>query len=158
VTDDPAPDDLTHVEAGEAGMVDVGEKPRTARRAVARGGIRLRAETVAALREDELGKGDALAVARVAATQAAKHTWETVPMCHQIPLTDVDAEFVVGDGGVTCEVAVETTARTGCEMEALQAVTTGLCTVWDMVKSVEKVDGAYPEAQIGGIEVVERES
>ena len=96
---DPATD-LTHVKDGDVQMVDVGDKPDTARRAVARGHIDLRESTVDAIRADEVGKGDVLATARVGAVQAVKHTWETIPMCHQIPITNVETTFEVGDDHV----------------------------------------------------------
>jgi cyclic pyranopterin phosphate synthase len=150
-------DELTHVADGDVDMVDVGAKPETARRAVARGHVRLAPRTVAAIREDAVEKGDVLATARVGAIQAVKHTWETVPLCHQIPITNVDTDFEVRDDGVTLTVAVETTGKTGCEMEALEGVTTGLNVVFDMVKAVEKDDdGAYRTAEIGGVRVVEK--
>ena len=148
---------LTHVDGGDVQMVDVGDKPDTARRAVARGTIRLRSSTVDAIRADEVGKGDVLATARVGAVQAVKHTWETIPMCHGIPITNVETTFDVGDGRVDLEVAVETTGKTGCEMEALEGVTTGLNVVWDMVKAVEKDDdGGYPATRIDDVRVVEK--
>jgi cyclic pyranopterin phosphate synthase len=151
--------DLTHVtDDGDAQMVDVGEKPDTARRAVARGHIRLQESTVDAIRENGIGKGDVLAVARVGAIQAVKHTWETIPMCHQIPITNVDTSFDVTDDRVTLDVAVETTGKTGCEMEALEGVTTGLNVVWDMVKAAEKdAEGQYPGTRISDVEVVSKE-
>jgi len=151
--------DLTHTDAGgSADMVDVGDKPDTRRRAVARGEIRLRPGTVAAVRADEVGKGDVLSVARVGAVQAVKHTWETIPLCHQIPITNVDTAFSVEDDRIALEVTVETTGKTGCEMEALQGVSTGLNVVWDMVKAAEKgPGGAYPDTRIGDVRVVEKE-
>jgi len=152
-------DDLTHTtEDGDVQMVDVGDKPDTARRAVARGRIRLTESTVAAIRADEIGKGDVLATARVGAIQAVKHTWETIPMCHQIPITNVETDFSVDQDAVTLDVAVETTGKTGCEMEALEGVTTGLNVVWDMVKAAEKdADGQYPQTAIEDVRVVEKE-
>ena len=88
--------DLTHVAAeGDARMVDVGDKPDVARRAVAHGELRLQPSTLEAIRADTVEKGDVLAVARVGAIQAVKHTWEAVPMCHQIPVTNVDGELDV---------------------------------------------------------------
>ncbi|MFK5602716.1 cyclic pyranopterin monophosphate synthase MoaC [Haloferax volcanii] len=151
--------DLTHVdEEGNVQMVDVGAKPDSRRRAVARGTIHLSAATVRAIRDDEIGKGDVLATARIGAIQAVKHTWETIPMCHQIPITNVDTEFEVGDESVTLSVTVGTTGKTGCEMEALEGVTTGLNVVWDMVKAAEKDDdGQYPGTQISDVEVVTKE-
>jgi cyclic pyranopterin phosphate synthase len=157
-----APDpreELTHTDAGgDVRMVDVGGKPDSARRAVASGEIRLRPRTVDAVREDRIEKGDVLATARVGAVQAVKHTWETIPMCHQIPITNVDADFDVREDRVVLTVAVETTGKTGCEMEALEGVTTGLNVVWDMVKAAEKDDdGGYPDTRIENVRVVEKE-
>lgn len=156
--DDPA-DGLTHTtESGEVEMVDVGDKPDTRRRAVARGEIVLRESTVGAIENDEAGKGDVLATARIGAIGAVKRTWESIPMCHSIPITNVDTDFKIGGTRVELTVAVETTGKTGCEMEALQGVTTGLNTVWDMVKAMEKDDdGAYPETAIEAVCVTEKE-
>jgi cyclic pyranopterin phosphate synthase len=155
--DGPA-DDLTHTtDAGDVQMVDVGGKPDTVRRAVARGRIRLRPSTVEAIRADEVGKGNVLATARIGAIDAVKHTWETIPMCHQIPITNIETAFDLGEDRVELEVAVETTGKTGCEMEAIQGVTTGLGVVWDMVKAAEKdEDGGYPETSIEDVRVVEK--
>ena len=151
--------DLTHVtDDGDAQMVDVGDKPDSARRAVARGRIELDPSTIESIRANELEKGDVLAVARVGAIDAVKHTWETIPMCHQIPITNVETTFDVDDAGIELSVAVETTGKTGCEMEALEGVTTGLNVVWDMVKAAEKdAEGQYPSTRIGGVEVVSKE-
>jgi cyclic pyranopterin phosphate synthase len=138
-------------------MVDVGSKPDTARRAVAAGRIELRSSTVAAIEADEVEKGDVLSTARIGAVQAVKHTWETVPMCHQIPITDVETAFELGDDALELTVAVETTGKTGCEMEALEGVTTGLNVVWDMVKAAEKDDdGSYPDTAIEDMRVIEK--
>ena len=152
-------DELTHTtDEGEAQMVDVGDKPDTARRAVARGEIHLQPSTIEAIRGDEVGKGNVLATARVGAIQAVKHTWETIPMCHQIPITNVETDFAVAADTITLEVAVETTGKTGCELEALQGVTTGPDVVWDMVKAAEKdEDGQYPDTGIGDVRVIEKE-
>jgi cyclic pyranopterin phosphate synthase len=159
MSDDADPSDLTHTDAeGKAKMVDVGSKPDTKRRAVAVGEIHLQPSTVAAIRENDVGKGDVLAVARVGAIQAVKHTWETIPMCHQIPITNVDTEFAVHDDRVELTVGVETTGKTGCEMEALEGVTTGLNVVWDMVKAVEKdSEGQYPDTRIANVRVASKE-
>ncbi len=157
--DAPGADELTHTtDEGDVQMVDVGEKPDTDRRAVAAGEIRLQPSTIEAISANEVGKGDVLATARVGAIQAVKHTWETIPMCHQIPITNVDTEFELGDDRIELEVAVETTGKTGCEMEALEGVTTGLNVVWDMIKAVEKDDaGQYPETAIENVRVVTKE-
>ncbi|MFC6953053.1 cyclic pyranopterin monophosphate synthase MoaC [Halorubellus litoreus] len=154
---DGSRDDLTHVEDGAASMVDVGDKPESARRAVARGRLALSPASVAAIRADDVEKGDVLATARIGAIQAVKHTWETIPLCHQIPITNVDTEFALDDDALSLTVAVETTGQTGCEMEALEGVTTGLNVVFDMVKAVEKDgDGGYPTAAIEDVRVVEK--
>ncbi len=152
-------DELTHTDAdGAVRMVDVGSKPDSNRRAVARGTVRLTPSTVEAIRGDELAKGDVLTTARIGAIDAVKHTWETIPMCHQIPITNVDTAFDIGDDRVVLEVGVETTGKTGCEMEALQGVATGLNVVWDMVKAAEKdADGGYPDTRIEDIRVLSKE-
>ena len=151
-------EEFTHVDSeGDAQMVDVGEKDNSQRRAVARGEIRLSEGTLTAIAADDVEKGDVLTTARIGAIQAVKHTWETIPMCHQIPITNVETDFDVGDDRVTLTVAVETTGKTGCEMEALEGVTTGLNVVWDMVKAAEKDDdGEYPATRVDGVEVVEK--
>ncbi|PSP88497.1 cyclic pyranopterin monophosphate synthase MoaC [Halobacteriales archaeon QS_4_69_34] len=150
--------ELTHTTAsGDAQMVDVGGKPDSARRAVARGEIVLQESTVDAVRTEEIEKGDVLATARVGAVGAVKHTWETIPLCHAIPITNVETDFALGEGGIALEVVVETVGKTGCEMEALQGVTTGLGVVWDMVKAAEKdAEGQYPETAIEDVRVIEK--
>ena len=160
MSDEPSDtNELTHTTSeGDAQMVDVGAKPDSARRAVARGTIRLRQSTVAAIEADEIEKGDVFTTARLGAIRAVKHTWETIPLCHGIPITNVETEFTLDDDHVTLTVAVETTGKTGCEMEALQGVTTGLNTVWDMTKAAEKdSDGQYPNTEIEGVRVLEKE-
>ena len=157
-TGDASAADLTHVdESGAAQMVDVGGKADSKRRAVARGTIHLQPTTVAAIRENDVEKGDVLATARIGAIQAVKHTWEAIPMCHQIPITNVDTQFDVDDDRITLTVGVETHGKTGCEMEALEGVTTGLNVVWDMVKAAEKDDdGQYPQTRLTDVGIVEK--
>ena len=158
-TESATTDELTHVNTdGDVQMVDVGAKPDTNRRAIARGEIELTRTTIDAVHDNEIGKGDVLATARVGAIQAVKHTWETIPMCHQIPITNVDTVFDVHETAIELRVTVETTGKTGCEMEALEGVTTGLNVIWDMVKAAEKDDaGQYPETGITDIEIVEKQ-
>lgn len=155
----PVTDEFTHsTPDGDVDIVDIGGKPDTVRRAVAEGVIELQPSTVEAIRANDVAKGNVVSTARVGAIQAAKHTWETIPMCHQIPITNVDTDFTVGDTRIELQVAVETLGKTGCEMEALQGVTTGLLVVWDMVKSMEKTDdGQYPQTRIEGIRVTSKE-
>lgn len=151
--------ELTHTnEDGTVQMVDVGGKPQSRRRAVASGEIQLQSTTIDAIRDSEIGKGDVLATGRIGAVQAVKHTWETIPMCHGIPITNVDTRFELESNGVRCEVHVETTGQTGCEMEALVGVTTGLNVIWDMVKAAEKdKNGQYPDTKITDVRVLEKE-
>lgn len=150
---------LTHVDSrGSVQMVDIGQKPNSLRRALARGKIHLSPSTIAAIQANNIEKGDVLATARVGAVQAVKRTWETIPMCHHIPITNVDTEFTFGDQTLTLTVVVETTGKTGCEMEALEGVSTGLNVIWDMVKAAEKnADGEYPSTKITDIEVLTKE-
>src|SRR5882757_6328534 len=113
--------DLSHVdEAGAVRMVDVGAKPLSRRRAVARAEVRMAPETARRLRE--LPKGDALATAQVAGIMAAKRTSELIPLCHSLPLAHVEVSLEVGAEGVEISASVESTAQTGVEMEALTAV------------------------------------
>ncbi|RJX43593.1 cyclic pyranopterin monophosphate synthase MoaC [Halonotius aquaticus] len=152
-------DELTHTDdSGTAQMVDVGDKPDSKRRAVAKGSIHLQASTIEAIEANDVAKGDVLATARIGAIQAVKHTWESIPMCHQIPVTNVDTEFSVDNDQIQLTVAVETTGKTGCEMEALEGVTTGLNVIWDMCKAAEKdADGGYPDTRIDGVRVSSKE-
>lgn len=132
---------LTHVdESGKARMVDVSGKPVTERMARARGVILMRPETLEQIRTNQISKGDVLGVARVAGILAAKRTAELVPLCHQIPLTDVRIEFELDQNlpGVRVEATARTAAQTGVEMEALVAVSVSLITLYDMAKGVDK--------------------
>jgi cyclic pyranopterin monophosphate synthase len=131
--------DLSHVdESGEVRMVDVGAKPVSRRRAVARASVRMAAETAARLRA--LPKGDALATAQLAGIMAAKRTSELIPLCHPLRLTKVDVTFDArgGNGTLGVEARVRTVDKTGVEMEALTAVSVAALTVYDMIKAVEK--------------------
>jgi cyclic pyranopterin phosphate synthase len=129
-------------------MVDVGAKPAVHRRAVAHAVVRMRPETAAALRS--LPKGDALATAQVAGIMAAKRTAELIPLCHPLPLTHVDLTVDVGDEGAEIEAAVETTAPTGVEMEALTAASVAALTVYDMAKALDD------DMVVGEIRLVEK--
>jgi cyclic pyranopterin monophosphate synthase len=145
MTADSAPPRLTHLnQAGEVHMVDVAAKAVTAREAVAEGFLALAPEALALVREGRAGKGDVLAVARVAAIQAAKRTAELIPLCHPLPLSGLEVEIseaVLPDGsglGLRCAATVRTTGPTGVEMEALTAVQVGLLTLYDMLKSADR--------------------
>jgi cyclic pyranopterin phosphate synthase len=133
--------ELTHLdEHGAARMVDVGEKPQTARRAVARALVRMDPATAARVAAGDAPKGDVLGTARIAGIQAAKRTGELIPLCHPLPLdhVDVDAEVDAETGTVTITAEARVTARTGVEMEALTAASVAALTVYDMVKGLEK--------------------
>ena len=129
--------ELSHVdESGDVRMVDVGGKPVSRRRAVARAEVRMAAETARRLRE--LPKGDALTTAQLAGIMAAKRTSDLIPLCHPLPLTHVDVTLSVGGDSVEIVASAETTAQTGVEMEALTAATVAALTVYDMAKAIDK--------------------
>jgi cyclic pyranopterin monophosphate synthase len=129
--------ELSHVdEGGDVRMVDVGAKPLSRRRAIARAEVRMAAET--ARRLHDLPKGDALATAKLAGIMAAKRTSELIPLCHPLPLSHVGVEIDVGDETVEIVAAAETTAQTGVEMEALTAAAVAALTVYDMAKAIDK--------------------
>ena len=129
--------ELSHVtEAGDVRMVDVGGKPLSRRRAVARGVVRMAPGTAQRLRE--LPKGDALATAQVAGIMAAKRTSELIPLCHPLPLSHVEVSLEIDAEGVVILAVVETTAQTGVEMEALTAVSVSALTVYDMAKAIDR--------------------
>jgi cyclic pyranopterin phosphate synthase len=144
---------LTHVDAaGNARMVDVSAKPETRRRAVAEGIVRLAPPTLARIREGSMEKGDALAVARVAGIQGAKRTSDLVPLCHPVRLTAVHVTLIPsGEDAVTIRAEVIAHDRTGVEMEALTAVTAAALTLYDMVKSVDRL------AVVESIRLLEKE-
>jgi cyclic pyranopterin phosphate synthase len=132
---------LSHVRpTGEASMVDVGGKNLTERAATARGCIRMQPTTLAAIQANTLKKGDVLAVARVAGILAAKRTAELIPLCHPIPLTDIQVDLRPDPSlpGILAEATARATWKTGVEMEALTAVTVSLLTVYDMAKSLDR--------------------
>ena len=129
---------LSHLDAaGQARMVDVSAKDVTARTATATGKVLLSAEAVGALRDGTVPKGDALAVARIAAIQGAKRTPDLIPLCHPIGLHGVGIDLTVADDGVLIEATARTADRTGVEMEALTAVTVGALALIDMIKAVD---------------------
>jgi cyclic pyranopterin phosphate synthase len=148
---------FTHIEAGRARMVDISEKNNISRLARAVGEIILSAETIEKIRTGNVEKGNVFATARVAAILAVKKTSETIPMCHQIPITGIDVDFEIGKEAISVVVEVRTVGKTGVEMEALTGVSVALLTVWDMVKSAEKDEtGNYPHTLIRNIMVLEK--
>lgn len=134
-------EELTHFnEQGRAKMVDVTGKTVTCRIAVAKGEIHMSRETLGRIRTGTVKKGDVLAVAQVAGIQAAKHTWELIPMCHPLPLTGIDISFALLEEPFRVEItaAVTCTGVTGVEMEALTAVSSAALTIYDMCKAIQK--------------------
>lgn len=132
---------LTHFNrAGEAHMVDVGEKAITQRKAVASGSIRMQAETLQLIKNSRHGKGDVLGVARVAGLMATKKTAELIPLCHSLALSHVAVEFELNEQitSVICKVTAQSSGQTGVEMEALTGVQIALLTIYDMCKSVDR--------------------
>src|SRR5438132_11435984 len=135
---------LPHLdEEGAARMVDVGGKPVTSREAVAECVVRMSTETLKAVREATLAKGDAIAVARVAGIMAAKRTPELIPLCHPLPISSVQLDFELRADGVRVESRARVHGQTGVEMEALTAAAIAGLTLIDMVKGLEK--GVYLE-------------
>ncbi|MCC5835038.1 MAG: cyclic pyranopterin monophosphate synthase MoaC [Opitutales bacterium] len=143
---------FSHLNAeGEARMVDVGAKPVQRRLAVAEGRLVASAETITALREQALPKGDVLAVARIAGIQAAKQTSSLIPLCHPLPLNKVAIEFSVEDTAIGIRCEARTDGKTGVEMEALTGVSVAALTLYDMMKAVDK------NMRIEGIRVTNKE-
>jgi cyclic pyranopterin phosphate synthase len=141
-TDQTSPNSgLTHFDAaGQAHMVDVGAKADTHRIAIAAGAIRMKPETLELIRSGSAKKGDVLGIARIAAIMAAKRTSDLIPLCHPLALTRVAVEFEIdpSEPVVNCSARVETSGKTGVEMEALTAVQIGLLTIYDMCKAVDR--------------------
>jgi cyclic pyranopterin phosphate synthase len=141
--------DLSHVdESGQVRMVDVGGKPVSRRRAVARASVQMAAETAARLHS--LPKGDALATAQLAGIMAAKRTSVLIPLCHPLPLSLVEVRLEVGESAVQIEATAETTAQTGVEMEALVAASVAALTVYDMAKAIDN------SMTVTGVELVSK--
>jgi cyclic pyranopterin phosphate synthase len=144
---------MTHFDStGRARMVDITAKPVTERMAKARGVIRMKRETLEAIRDGATKKGDVIAVARIAGIMAAKRTSELVPLCHPIPLTDVDLTIELDESlpGARVTASAKTAAQTGVEMEAVVATSVTLITIFDMVKGLDR------DLMIGEITITEK--
>jgi len=129
----------THIDAsGAAHMVDVGEKPETARWATACARVKMSAAVAAGITEHTMEKGDVLAVARIAGIMAAKKTAEIIPLCHPVQLCAVTVDFTLGEGGMNVRAQASAHDRTGVEMEALTAACVAALTIYDMCKSVDR--------------------
>ena len=141
--------ELSHVdETGAVRMVDVGAKPMSRRRAVASAEVRMLPQTARRLRD--LPKGDALATAQLAGIMAAKRTSELIPLCHPLPLSNIEVTLDVHESSVEITAVAETTAQTGVEMEALTAVSVAALTIYDMCKAIDKA------MTIGELRLVEK--
>jgi cyclic pyranopterin monophosphate synthase len=137
-------------------MVDVSAKPETTRRATARGSIRMSPATLQAVCRNQIEKGDVLGVARIAGIMAAKRTAELIPLCHPLPIHDVQLRIETDDElpGLRAEATVATTAKTGVEMEAITAVVIALATVYDMAKAADRgmvIGDIFLVAKSGGL-------
>lgn len=146
-------DELSHLDpSGRARMVDVGRKEETRRLAVAKGFVQMSPETLAQARSGDLKKGDLRSVVELAGVMAAKRTADLIPLCHPLPLTQVEVEMEYQDEppGILLTATAQTVSRTGVEMEALTAVSVAALTVYDMIKAVER------EARITDIRLVEK--
>ena len=132
--------EFTHFNAaGQAHMVDVGDKAETRRIARAAGSIRMQPDTLKLIQQGDAKKGDVLGIARIAAIQGSKRTPELIPLCHPIALTKVGVEFEIAEPDtIHCTVTTETVGRTGVEMEALTAASVALLTIYDMCKAVDR--------------------
>ncbi len=139
------------------GMIDISGKKKVLRSAKAKGEIELTDESMKAIREDKVKKGDVFEVAEVSAIQAVKKTPEYIPHCHPIPIEGIDVSFDMDKNIIGVECGVKAVYKTGVEMEALAGVNAALLTIWDMVKYVEKdKDGKYPKTKIKNVSVLEK--
>ena len=144
---------LTHIDAaGEAHMVDVGDKAETQRSATACGHVKMKAETLALIREGNAKKGDVIGTARLAGIMAAKQTANLIPLCHPLMLTKIAVDIVPDEAlpGLRITATARLTGRTGVEMEALTAVSVACLTIYDMAKAADRM------MEIGGIRLMEK--
>lgn len=139
-------------------MVDISDKPEIFREATATGIIKLKPRTIELIKEGKVAKGDPLHTAKIAGILAAKKTSTLIPLCHPLPLTNVEVEIKILDKSkVQVTATAKTKAQTGVEMEALTATTISLLTIWDMVKQYEKdAEGQYPSTAIENVQVARK--
>jgi len=150
--------DFTHLTEKGVHMVEVGEKPKQKRRAIATGKINLQKETIAMIENQEIKKGNVLTTAQIAAINAIKNTSNLIPLCHPLNITGIEVDFKVKNKEIIATVSVNSLGQTGVEMEAITGVSVGLLTIWDMVKAVEKDEnGQYPDTMISNISVIKKE-
>jgi cyclic pyranopterin monophosphate synthase len=148
---------LTHLDSqGKAAMVDVGDKPVTAREAIAEGFIRLQPATITAITAGSVPKGEVLNTARIAGILAAKRCGELIPLCHPLPIESIAVDFAFEDAQIRVSATARITAKTGVEMEALTAVSIAALTIYDMCKAIDKtmtIDGIRLVKKTGGTKV-----
>jgi cyclic pyranopterin phosphate synthase len=138
-------------------MIDISKKKETKRTATAYGRIKLKEETIKLIKNKQIEKGDVFEIAKVAGMLAVKKTPETIPHCHQIPITSINIDFEISGNYVDVFVKVKTVAKTGVEIDALCGVSTALLTLWDVVKKYEKDEnGQYPDTKISEIKIIEK--
>ncbi|MRZ80140.1 cyclic pyranopterin monophosphate synthase MoaC [Paeniclostridium sordellii] len=143
--------EFTHFnEYGKAKMVDVSEKNKTKRVAIAKGSIKMNPKTIEMIKNNQMKKGDVLSVAQIGGITGAKKTWDIIPMCHNIFLTGSDIKFNILEDEIEVEATVSTVGKTGVEMEALTAASVAMLTIYDMCKAVDK------EMVIGNIRVMKK--
>jgi cyclic pyranopterin monophosphate synthase len=143
---------LSHVSSdGRVRMVDVSAKPHSFRTAIATGKIKIKRATANAISRNRIGKGNVFATAQIAGIQAAKRAAELIPLCHPLPLSNVEVDFEMNTGVVSAICTARTTAQTGVEMEALAGVAIALLTIYDMCKAIDK------EMEISGVRLVKKE-
>ncbi len=151
-----APVQLTHLdESGGIHMVDVTDRPETVREALARGRVRMLAETVRLIEQNQITKGSVLEVAKIAGIMAAKQTPQIIPLCHPLPMTHIDLQFTLHsqEGLILIEGRTRTNYKTGVDVEALTAVTVAALTIYDMCKGVDTtitLEQAYIAQKSGG--------
>jgi cyclic pyranopterin monophosphate synthase len=142
---------LSHIGSdGRVRMVDVSAKPQNLRLAIAKGKIKIKRATANAISRNQIGKGNVFATAQIAGIQAAKRTAELIPLCHPLPLSNVEIDFEMKGGTVGATCTARTTAQTGVEMEALAGVAIALLTIYDMCKAIDK------EMEISNVRLVKK--
>jgi cyclic pyranopterin monophosphate synthase len=143
---------LSHISSdGRVRMVDVSAKPHSFRTAIATGKIKIKRATASAISGNRIGKGNVFATAQIAGIQAAKRTAELIPLCHPLPLSNVEIDFAMKSGVVSATCSARTTAQTGVEMEALSGVAIALLTIYDMCKAIDE------EMEISEVRLIKKE-
>ena len=138
-------------------MIDISGKDAIPRVATASGKIKLKPDTIKRIKNNQVKKGDVITIAKIAAINSVKKVPDLIPLCHPIPITNIDVEFEIQNESITAKCKVKSIAQTGVEMEALTGVATALLNIWDVVKMYEKDEnGQYPSTLITDIKVDEK--